>query len=131
VLQNIDEDNINLYPSSLDLTKEFFYQHLDISTAGLYYRYKEKCKSTLYAIEPVLGMLEQTIYKSSEIHLFNVIGENLPTRDVVFNCIFSSQVLHDKENKEAAAYDCDSMLRQVAYTVRNCLKCANHNLYLV
>jgi ubiquinone/menaquinone biosynthesis C-methylase UbiE len=88
------------------------------SGTGLYSTgiYNES-KATFCGMDPVSGMLEQAKYKSDEIHWFNAIGESLPIRDAVFDCIFSSQVWHHIENKQATADECRRVLRQVGYTV--------------
>ena len=41
----------------------------------------------------------------------------MPISDGVFDCIFSSQVWHHIEDKQATADECNRMLRQAGYTV--------------
>ena len=67
--------------------------------------------ATMCGLDPVPGMLAQAKVKAKELILFNAIGEWLPLRPEVFDCIFSSQVWHHIEDKQGTADECARVLR--------------------
>ena len=66
----------------------------------------------MLGMDPVPGMLGQAREKSKSVHWFNGIGEWLPLRPKVLDCIFSSQVWHHIVDKQGTADECGRTLRQ-------------------
>jgi ubiquinone/menaquinone biosynthesis C-methylase UbiE len=54
-------------------------------------------------LDPAVGVLAQALGKSSGVHWFNAVGESLPLRPGVFDCVFSSQVWHHITDKQGPA----------------------------
>ena len=73
-----------------------------IYTVGL----REHISSTTCGLDPSVGMLSQAKEKTRSIHWFNAVGERLPIRSGVFDCIFSSQVWHHIIEKQDTANEC-------------------------
>jgi ubiquinone/menaquinone biosynthesis C-methylase UbiE len=68
-------------------------------------------KATLCGLDPSVGMLEQANKKARHVHWFNSVGEYLPLRSGIFDCIFSSQVWHHIIDRQATANECGRILR--------------------
>ena len=73
-----------------------------IYTAGL----KDHTSATICGLDPSVGMLSKAKKKTRSIHWFNAVGEHLPIRSGVFDCIFSSQVWHHITEKQDTANEC-------------------------
>jgi ubiquinone/menaquinone biosynthesis C-methylase UbiE len=67
---------------------------------------------TMLGMDPVAGMLGQAREKSRLVHWFAGMGEWLPLRPAVLDCIFSSQVWHHIEDKQGTANDSGRVLRE-------------------
>ena len=67
--------------------------------------------STMCGLDPSIGMLGQAKTKTMSIHWFNAVGEWMPVRPGVFDCVFSSQVWHHIEDKQGTADECGRALR--------------------
>ena len=67
--------------------------------------------ATMCGLDPSVGMLEKAREKSVLVHWFNAVGEWLPVRQSVFNCIFSSQVWHHIVDKQGTAHECSRVLK--------------------
>jgi ubiquinone/menaquinone biosynthesis C-methylase UbiE len=65
----------------------------------------------MLGMDPVPGMLGQAREKSKSVHWFNGIGEWLPLRPEVLDCIFSSQVWHHIVDKQGTADECGRTLK--------------------
>lgn len=65
----------------------------------------------MLGMDPVPGMLGQAREKSRDVHWFNGIGEWLPLRAEVLDCIFSSQVWHHIVDKQGTANECGRTLK--------------------
>jgi ubiquinone/menaquinone biosynthesis C-methylase UbiE len=75
-------------------------------TVGL----REHTSATTCGLDPSVGMLSQAKEKTNAIHWFNAVGERLPIRSGVFDCIFSSQVWHHITEKQDTADECGRTL---------------------
>jgi ubiquinone/menaquinone biosynthesis C-methylase UbiE len=62
-------------------------------------------------MDPAVGMLGEAREKSRDVHWFNGIGEWLPVRDGLLDCIFSSQVWHHIQDKQGTADECCRVLK--------------------
>jgi len=62
-------------------------------------------------MDPVAGMLGQAREKSRGVHWFAGMGEWLPLRPGVLDCIFSSQVWHHIQDRQGTADDSGRALR--------------------
>lgn len=62
-------------------------------------------------MDPAVGMLGQAREKSRDAHWFNGIGEWLPVRAGLLDCIFSSQVWHHIQDKQGTANECGRALK--------------------
>jgi len=62
-------------------------------------------------LDPSAGMLGQAMEKSSSVSWFNAVGEWLPLRGGVFDCVFSSQVWHHIADKQGTADECGRVLK--------------------
>ena len=62
-------------------------------------------------MDPAVGMLGQAREKSRDVHWFNGIGEWLPVRDGLLDCIFSSQVWHHIQDRQGTADECGRVLK--------------------
>ena len=71
----------------------------------------ERTSATMCGLDPAMGMLAQARLKSMEVHWFNAVGENLPLRLGVFDCIFSSQVWHHITDRQGTADECGRVLQ--------------------
>ena len=70
-----------------------------------------RTSASMCGLDPAVGMLAQARMKSSGIHWFNAVGESLPLRPGVFDCVFSSQVWHHITDKQGTAHECGRVLR--------------------
>ncbi len=66
----------------------------------------------MLGMDPVPGMLGQAREKSRDVHWFNGIGEWLPLRPDILDCVFSSQVWHHIVDKQGTADECGRTLKQ-------------------
>lgn len=66
--------------------------------------------ATLCGLDPSVGMLERAREKSTEVHWFCAVGERLPLRSGVFDCVFSSQVWHHIVDRQGTADECGRVL---------------------
>lgn len=66
----------------------------------------------MLGMDPVPYMLGKARAKSQDVHWFNGIGEWLPLRPEILDCIFSSQVWHHIVDKQATADECGRTLKQ-------------------
>ena len=62
-------------------------------------------------MDPAVGMLGQAREKSRDVHWLNGIGEWLPVREGLLDCIFSSQVWHHIQDKQGTADECGRALK--------------------
>jgi ubiquinone/menaquinone biosynthesis C-methylase UbiE len=62
-------------------------------------------------MDPAVSMLGQAREKSRDVHWFNGIGEWLPVREGLLDCIFSSQVWHHIQDKQGTADECGRVLK--------------------
>jgi len=67
---------------------------------------------TMLGMDPVAGMLGQAREKSRVVHWFTGMGEWLPLRPGLLDCIFSSQVWHHIEDKQGTADDSGRVLKE-------------------
>lgn len=67
--------------------------------------------AVMLGMDPVQSMLGQAREKSRDVHWFNGIGEWLPLRQKVLDCIFSSQVWHHIVDKQGTANECSRTLK--------------------
>ena len=72
----------------------------------------EKTSATICGLDPAVGMLEQARLKSRNIHWINAVGEKIPFRSGLFDCVFSSQVWHHLPDKQGTANECGRILGQ-------------------
>jgi ubiquinone/menaquinone biosynthesis C-methylase UbiE len=80
---------------------------------GLYTKaIKDVTNATLCGFDPAIGMLKQAKEKDSTIHWFNAIGDKIPLRSNLFDCIFSSQVWHHIIEKQATAGENNRVLKK-------------------
>lgn len=70
-----------------------------------------RISSMICGLDPVPGMLGQARLKSKEVCWFSAVGEKMPIRSGVFDCVFSSQVWHHIEDKQGTAHECWRVLR--------------------
>jgi len=66
----------------------------------------------MLGLDPAVGMLGQAREKSRDVHWFNGIGEWLPVRDGLLDCIFSSQVWHHIQDRQGTADECGRALKE-------------------
>jgi ubiquinone/menaquinone biosynthesis C-methylase UbiE len=78
---------------------------------------KDEICASLAGFDPGISMLEQARRKSKEIFWFNAVGECLPLREGVFDCIFSSQVWHHIQDKQGTANECRRILKDEGSTI--------------
>ncbi len=71
----------------------------------------EETGATTCGLDPVPGMVGQARYKSHNVHWFNAVGEWMPLRPGVLDCVFSSQVWHHIEDKQGTADECGRVLK--------------------
>lgn len=67
--------------------------------------------ATMCGLDPSAGMLGQARGKTTSVHWFNAVGEAMPLRSKVFDCVFSSQVWHHIIDKQGTADECGRVLR--------------------
>ena len=67
---------------------------------------------TMLGMDPAAGMLSQAREKSLLVHWFAGMGEWLPLRPAVLDCIFSSQVWHHIEDRQGTADEGGRVLRE-------------------
>jgi ubiquinone/menaquinone biosynthesis C-methylase UbiE len=77
----------------------------------------EETGATTCGFDPVPGMVGQARHKSRDVHWFNAMGEWLPLRPGVLDCVFSSQVWHHIEDKQGTADECGRVLRAGGHVV--------------
>lgn len=77
-----------------------------IYTVGL----RDHTSATTCGLDPSAGMLSQAKEKTRFIHWINAVGERLPIRSGVFDCIFSSQVWHHITERQDTANECGRTL---------------------
>jgi ubiquinone/menaquinone biosynthesis C-methylase UbiE len=77
----------------------------------------EETGATTCGFDPVPGMVGQARNKSHGVHWFNAIGEWMPLRPGVLDCVFSSQVWHHIEDKQGTADECGRVLRAGGHVV--------------
>ena len=77
----------------------------------------EETGATTCGLDPVPGMVGQARHKSQNIHWFNAIGEWMPLRSEVLDCVFSSQVWHHIEEKQSTANECGRVLKAGGHVV--------------
>ncbi|MBD3171519.1 methyltransferase domain-containing protein [Candidatus Bathyarchaeota archaeon] len=65
----------------------------------------------MLGMDPVSGMLGKAREKSRDVHWFNGIGEWLPLRSDILDCVFSSQVWHHIEDKQSTADECGRVIK--------------------
>ena len=82
-------------------------------TAGL----QQQTGATICGFDPVPGMLGQAREKFDLIHFFTGVGEHIPLRQGLFDCVFSSQVWHHIEDKQGTASECGRVLKEGGSTV--------------
>jgi ubiquinone/menaquinone biosynthesis C-methylase UbiE len=70
-----------------------------------------KSNALMCGMDPAVGMLGQAREKSRDVHWFNGIGEWLPIRAGLLDCIFSSQVWHHIQDKQGTANECGRALK--------------------
>ena len=84
----------------------------------------EETGATTCGFDPVPGMVGQAREKSGSVYWFNAIGEWMPLRPGVFDCVFSSQVWHHIEDKQGTADECGRVLRGGGHVV---IRTIGHN----
>lgn len=67
--------------------------------------------ASMCGLDPASTMLAQARKKSKTISWINAVGEWIPIRANVFDCIFSSQVWHHIANKQKTANECFRVLK--------------------
>jgi ubiquinone/menaquinone biosynthesis C-methylase UbiE len=72
----------------------------------------ESTSALMCGLDPSIGMLARAREKSSTVHWFNAVGENVPIRDGVFDCVFSSQVWHHIVERQGTANECGRILKE-------------------
>ena len=77
-----------------------------IYTVGL----RDHSSATVCGLDPSVGMLSQAMGKTRSVHWFNAVGERLPIRSGVFDCVFSSQVWHHITERQGTADECGRVL---------------------
>jgi len=77
----------------------------------------EETGATMCSFDPVPGMLGQARLKSRDVHWFNAMGEWMPLRPGVQDCVFSSQVWHHIEDKQGTADECGRVLKAGGHAV--------------
>lgn len=70
-----------------------------------------RTSASMCGLDPAVGMLAQARLKSFGVHWLNAVGESLPLRPGVFDCVFSSQVWHHIADKQGTAHECGRVLR--------------------
>ena len=71
-----------------------------------------QASACMCGLDPSVGMLLQAKKKTTSIHWFNAVGEWVPVRPGVFDCVFSSQVWHHIDDKQGTADECGRVLRR-------------------
>jgi ubiquinone/menaquinone biosynthesis C-methylase UbiE len=71
----------------------------------------DRTLAMLVGLDPSVGMLGEAKGKARLVHWLNAVGEELPFRSDIFNCIFSSQVWHHIEDKQRTADECGRILK--------------------
>jgi ubiquinone/menaquinone biosynthesis C-methylase UbiE len=66
---------------------------------------------TMLGMDPVAGMLGQARVKSRNVHWFAGMGEWLPLRPGLLDCVFSSQVWHHIQDRQGTANESGRVLR--------------------
>jgi len=72
----------------------------------------EQTSALMCGLDPSIGMLARAREKPSTVHWFNAVGENVPIRDGVFDCVFSSQVWHHIVDRQGTADECGRILKE-------------------
>jgi ubiquinone/menaquinone biosynthesis C-methylase UbiE len=73
--------------------------------------------ATVCGMDPVPDMTAKALDKSHSINWLNGVGEWLPLRPRVLNCIFSSQVWHHIQDKQGTANECGRVLNEDGFVV--------------
>lgn len=71
---------------------------------------RDHTSASTCGLDPSVGMLSQAKEKTGAIHWFNAVGEYLPVRSGVLDCIFSSQVWHHITERQETANECGRTL---------------------
>ena len=66
---------------------------------------------SMCGLDPTADMLAQARAKSNAVSWLNAVGERIPIRSGVLDCIFSSQVWHHIADREGTAEECLRALR--------------------
>jgi len=77
----------------------------------------EETGAATCGLDPVPGMVGQARHKSRDVHWFNAVGERMPLRPGVLDCVFSSQVWHHIEDRQGTADECGRALRAGGHVV--------------
>jgi ubiquinone/menaquinone biosynthesis C-methylase UbiE len=77
----------------------------------------EETGATTCGFDPVPEMVGQARNKLHGVHWFNAMGEQMPLRPDVLDCVFSSQVWHHIEDKQGTADECGRVLRAGGHVV--------------
>jgi ubiquinone/menaquinone biosynthesis C-methylase UbiE len=80
--------------------------------------------ATMCGLDPVSDMLKQARNKSKKAFWINAVGEHLPLRSKILDCIFSSQVWHHIKNKQKTAIECGRVLKEKGSTI---IRTIGHN----
>lgn len=70
-----------------------------------------RTRATMCGLDPSVGMLMQAKAKTALVHWFNAVGEAMPLRQGVFDCVFSSQVWHHIVDRQGTADECSRVLK--------------------
>lgn len=70
-----------------------------------------RTRATMCGLDPSAGMLMEARGKTASVHWFNAVGEAVPLRPGVFDCVFSSQVWHHIADRQGTADECSRVLR--------------------
>jgi len=71
----------------------------------------EQTSALMCGLDPSVGMLARARAKASTVHWFNAVGENVPIRDGIFDCVFSSQVWHHIVDRQGTVNECGRILK--------------------
>lgn len=67
--------------------------------------------ASICGLDPAITMLAQARHRSRLIPWINAVGEYIPIRSGVFDCIFSSQVWHHIADRQKTAEECFRVLK--------------------
>ncbi len=77
----------------------------------------EESGATTCGLDPVPEMVGQARNKPHDVYWLNAVGEWMPLRPGVLDCVFSSQVWHHIEDKQGTADECGRVLRTGGHVV--------------